>query len=177
MNKVLQDKLLNMSLAELELSVRATNCLESEGLTKARDLVVRTEDELLEFRNFGETLLKEVKQKLRKRGLSLLVDKTILERRLSMPVMNLGLSLRPRRALHRLNIKTVRQLVMLDEQQLLALRNFGQTSLREVEDRLWELGLSLGLTPIMAASKEPAPQSSSAEPTIASGSQPAHREK
>ena len=60
-----------MSLAELELSVRATNCLESEGITSVRDLVIRTDEELLEVRNFGETTLKEVKQKLQERGLAL----------------------------------------------------------------------------------------------------------
>ena len=62
---------LNMSLAELELSVRATNCLESEGITTVRDLVIRTDEELLEVRNFGETTLKEVKLKLEERGLKL----------------------------------------------------------------------------------------------------------
>jgi DNA-directed RNA polymerase subunit alpha len=62
---------LAMSLAELELSVRATNCLESEGITTVRDLVIRTDEELLEVRNFGETTLKEVKQKLQERGLHL----------------------------------------------------------------------------------------------------------
>src|SRR5262249_6727851 len=62
---------LNMSLAELELSVRATNCLESEGITTVRDLVIRNEDELLEVRNFGETTLREVKSKLAEHGLSL----------------------------------------------------------------------------------------------------------
>jgi DNA-directed RNA polymerase subunit alpha len=62
---------LNMSLAELELSVRATNCLESESITTVRDLVMRTDDELLEVRNFGETTLKEVKAKLAEHGLSL----------------------------------------------------------------------------------------------------------
>ena len=58
------ERKLNMSLAELELSVRATNCLESEGITTVRDLVIRTDEELLEVRNFGETTLKEVKAKL-----------------------------------------------------------------------------------------------------------------
>src|SRR6476469_1616298 len=62
---------LNMSLAELELSVRATNCLETEGITTVRDLIIRTDEELLEVRNFGETTLKEVKQKLQERGLHL----------------------------------------------------------------------------------------------------------
>ena len=65
------ERKLNMSLAELELSVRATNCLESEGITTVRDLVIRTDDELLEVRNFGETTLKEVKSKLAERGLHL----------------------------------------------------------------------------------------------------------
>lgn len=65
------EKKLNMSLAELELSVRATNCLESEGIATVRDLVIRTEDELLEVRNFGETTLKEVAQKLKEKGLAL----------------------------------------------------------------------------------------------------------
>jgi DNA-directed RNA polymerase subunit alpha len=65
------ERKLNMSLAELELSVRATNCLESEGITTVRDLVIRTDEELLEVRNFGETTLKEVKQKLAERGLTL----------------------------------------------------------------------------------------------------------
>ena len=65
------ERKLNMSLAELELSVRATNCLESEGITTVRDLVIRTDEELLEVRNFGETTLREVKQKLVERGLQL----------------------------------------------------------------------------------------------------------
>src|SRR5205823_6482538 len=65
------ERKLNMSLAELELSVRATNCLESEGITTVRDLVIRTDEELLEVRNFGETTLREVKNKLAERGLYL----------------------------------------------------------------------------------------------------------
>lgn len=65
------ERKLNMSLAELELSVRATNCLESEGITTVRDLVNRNEEELLEVRNFGETTLKEVRSKLEERGLHL----------------------------------------------------------------------------------------------------------
>jgi len=65
---------LDMSLAELDLSVRATNCLESEGITTVRDLVSRSEDQLLTVRNFGETTLKEVKNKLSDHGLALGMD-------------------------------------------------------------------------------------------------------
>ena len=56
---------LNMSLAELKLSVRAINCLESENINTVRDLVQRNEDQLLEVRNFGETTLKEVRESSR----------------------------------------------------------------------------------------------------------------
>jgi len=62
---------LGMSLAELDLSVRATNCLESENITTVRDLVIRTEEQLLEVRNFGETTLAEVREKLADIGLRL----------------------------------------------------------------------------------------------------------
>lgn len=62
---------LNMSLAELNLSVRASNCLESENINTVRDLVTRSEDQLLEVRNFGETTLNEVREKLADIGLRL----------------------------------------------------------------------------------------------------------
>jgi DNA-directed RNA polymerase subunit alpha len=62
---------LNMSLAELKLSVRAMNCLESENIHSVRDLVNRNEDQLLEVRNFGETTLREVREKLTELGLRL----------------------------------------------------------------------------------------------------------
>lgn len=62
---------LNMSLSELALSVRAMNCLETEKINLVRDLVSRTEESLLEVRNFGETTLTEVKEKLSGIGLRL----------------------------------------------------------------------------------------------------------
>ncbi len=68
------ERKLDMSLAELELSVRATNCLESEGITTVRHLVSRSEDQLLTVRNFGETTLKEVRAKLHEIGLDLGMD-------------------------------------------------------------------------------------------------------
>ncbi len=67
---VLESKL-NMSLAELRLSVRAGNCLESEGINYVRDLVQMSEDQLLEVRNFGDTTLTEVRERLSELGLHL----------------------------------------------------------------------------------------------------------
>lgn len=68
---------LNMSLAELNLSVRAMNCLESENIHTVRDLVTRSPDQLLEVRNFGETTLNEVREKLTSLGLRLGMRPTI----------------------------------------------------------------------------------------------------
>ncbi len=62
---------LNQSVNELRLSVRANNCLESEGISTIRELVQRNEDQLLEIRNFGETTLTEVRDKLAAMGLHL----------------------------------------------------------------------------------------------------------
>ncbi|WP_145416960.1 DNA-directed RNA polymerase subunit alpha [Planctomycetes bacterium K23_9] len=62
---------LNMTLAEMRLSVRANNCLESENIQTIRDLVQRNEDSLLEVRNFGDTTLNEVREKLAQYGLHL----------------------------------------------------------------------------------------------------------
>jgi DNA-directed RNA polymerase subunit alpha len=66
----LEEKL-NQSLAELNLSVRATNCLESEGINTVRDLVTKNEEQLLQVRNFGETTLQEVRERLAAIGLRL----------------------------------------------------------------------------------------------------------
>jgi DNA-directed RNA polymerase subunit alpha len=62
---------LNLPVTELRLSVRANNCLESEGISSIRELVLRNEDQLLEIRNFGETTLTEVRDRLSALGLHL----------------------------------------------------------------------------------------------------------
>ena len=67
---VLEGKL-NTTIAELRLSVRASNCLESEGIGSVRELVQLTEDQLLELRNFGDTTLTEVRERLTEMGLHL----------------------------------------------------------------------------------------------------------
>jgi len=62
---------LNMPITELDLSVRASNCLESAQVRTVADLVRKTENDLLEVRAFGKTSLREVKYKLDELGLSL----------------------------------------------------------------------------------------------------------
>ncbi len=60
-----------MPIGELELSVRASNCLESARIQTVADLVVRSEADLLKVRSFGRTSLREVKKKLNDIGLDL----------------------------------------------------------------------------------------------------------
>ena len=62
---------LNMPVTELELSVRASNCLASAQLRTVADLVQKDDGELLSVRSFGKTSLREVKKKLEEMGLSL----------------------------------------------------------------------------------------------------------
>ena len=57
-------KKLSMPITELDLSVRASNCLETANIATVGDLVAKTEEQLLEIKNFGKTTLKEVKKKL-----------------------------------------------------------------------------------------------------------------
>ena len=65
---------LQMPISELDLSVRASNCLEAAKVTSVGDLVSRKESELLKVRSFGKTSLREVKRKLSDLGLELGMD-------------------------------------------------------------------------------------------------------
>jgi DNA-directed RNA polymerase subunit alpha len=65
---------LDMPVQELDLSVRANNCLEAAKINAVRDLVKMTEGDLLKVRSFGKTSLREVKRKLADMGLSLGMD-------------------------------------------------------------------------------------------------------
>ncbi len=64
-------KLLNMSVNEIELSVRAANCLNNANISTVGELAMKTEADMLKYRNFGKKSLTEIKQKLIDLGLSL----------------------------------------------------------------------------------------------------------
>ncbi len=160
-------KLLDTPISEFELSVRARNCLRKMNINTLGELIKLTEPELLSYKNFGETSLKEIKALLSKRGLHLgqapedveaalaAAEAAVVaapvrapaptgnEALLSKPVSELELSVRARRCLQRLNISTLHDLVQHSEADLLATRNFGQTSLSEIKARLADHGLAL----------------------------------
>lgn len=75
-------KLLNMSVNEIELSVRAANCLNNANITRVGQLAMKSEAEMLKYRNFGKKSLNEIKDKLEKLGLSLnmKLDERLLEK-------------------------------------------------------------------------------------------------
>ncbi|MDR0595140.1 MAG: DNA-directed RNA polymerase subunit alpha [Puniceicoccales bacterium] len=64
-------KLLNMSVNEIELSVRAANCLNNANIMTVGELTSKTEGDMLRYRNFGKKSLNEIKGKLEELGLSL----------------------------------------------------------------------------------------------------------
>ncbi len=64
-------KLLNMSVNEIELSVRAANCLNNANITTVGELAMKSEQEMLKYRNFGKKSLNEIKERLSQLGLSL----------------------------------------------------------------------------------------------------------
>jgi len=76
-------KLLNMSVNEIELSVRAANCLNNANITTVGELSMKNEQEMLKYRNFGKKSLNEIKAKLEQLGLSLgmKIDERLLDKK------------------------------------------------------------------------------------------------
>lgn len=161
-----RNKLLRTPINDFELSVRSRNCLAKMNIKTLGDLVKKTEAELLSYKNFGETSLSEIKEILKNKGLRLgmtadeLMSKDLGEaaepaarpeeqpdpnspdpsRR---PIGELDLSVRSRRIVDLLKIRTIGDLSAKTEAELLACPNFGQTSLNEIKTKLDEFGLSL----------------------------------
>ncbi|MCC7351903.1 MAG: tetratricopeptide repeat protein [Phycisphaerales bacterium] len=153
-----RNAVLDVPLSDYELSVRSRNCLKKMNLRTLGDLLRTTEQELLGYKNFGETSLSEVKALLASKGLRLgqaaeakeggseqsapEVDDTPPEI-LGKNVADLELSVRSRKALQRLNINTIAELTSRTEDELLGCKNFGQTSLNEIKQQLSTLGIGL----------------------------------
>lgn len=149
---------LNVPVTDFELSVRSRNCLKKMNIRTLGDLLKTTEQELLSYKNFGETSLSEIKALLAQKGLRLgqaADDSKSAVRRttpaagnvppeiLSKNVADMELSVRSRKALQRLNINTLGELAARTEDELLGCKNFGQTSLNEIKQQLATFNLSL----------------------------------
>jgi DNA-directed RNA polymerase subunit alpha len=149
---------LNVPVTDFELSVRSRNCLKKMNIRTLGDLLKTTEQELLSYKNFGETSLNEIKALLAQKGLRLgqaadesknAVRRTtpvagnIPPEILSKNVSDMELSVRSRKALQRLNINTLGELASRTEDELLGCKNFGQTSLNEIKQQLTTFNLGL----------------------------------
>ncbi len=66
-----KDKILEMNIEELDLSVRSYNCLKRAGINTVEELIKKTEEDMMKVRNLGKKSLEEVQQKLAALGLSL----------------------------------------------------------------------------------------------------------
>ncbi|MEC9372225.1 MAG: DNA-directed RNA polymerase subunit alpha C-terminal domain-containing protein [Planctomycetota bacterium] len=155
-----RNALLDTPVTDFELSVRARNCLKKMNIRTLGDLLRVSEAELLAYKNFGETSLTEIRQMLASKGLRLgqrieeqqrAIRREVFdaakasnsEHLLNKAVTDLNLSVRARKALQVLNIRTVGELASRTEAELMGVKNFGATSLVEIRAKLQELGLSL----------------------------------
>jgi DNA-directed RNA polymerase subunit alpha len=159
---------LDIPVTDFELSVRSRNCLKKMNIRTLGDLLKTSEQELLSYKNFGETSLNEIKALLAQKGLRLgqaaegaapveaeigsvagaaprraVLGGDVPSELLGKPVGDLELSVRSRKALQRLNINSIGDLAARTEDELLGCKNFGQTSLNEIKQQLTSFGLGL----------------------------------
>jgi len=164
-----RNQVLEVPVTDFELSVRSRNCLRKMNIRTLGDLIQHTEQELLSYKNFGETSLQEIKDMLGSKGLHLGMAVDAREERRLAPVIpppppppapaapagartpatavlvaDLEFSARSRKALDRLGVATLGELAGLTEEKLLACKNFGETSLNEIKQVLRRHNLSLG---------------------------------
>jgi len=152
------ESILRIPIADFELSVRSRNCLAKMNVRAIGDLVRKTDQELLSYKNFGETSLHEIRNLLESKGLRLGMFKEEEAKRaraqrlrsgnqqdlmLSRAITELEFSVRCRKCMQRLNIETLGDLLEKSEADLLATKNFGQTSLNEIKAKLTEMGITL----------------------------------
>ena len=69
-----KEKVLEMTIEELDLSVRSFNCLKRAGINTVEDLISKSEDDMMKVRNLGRKSLEEVVYKLNSLGFSLRKD-------------------------------------------------------------------------------------------------------
>ena len=154
-------QVMEVPITDFELSVRSRNCLKRMNIRTLGDLTRVNEPQLLASKNFGETSLEEIKiimnAKVLRIGQSLEQGQQYENMRyrpqqnlspeeqamLGKPVSDLNLSVRARKCMNRLNIATLGELCQRTSDELLEAKNFGQTSLTEVREKLTQYSLKL----------------------------------
>ncbi len=154
------NQILRIPITDFELSVRARNCLNKMQIHTLGDLVTKTEQELMSYKNFGETSLNEIKEILRTKALRLGMPReeavASIESRArrpvsssdpsdlsNKPISDLQLSIRARRTVEALGCLTVADVIKHSADELLGMPNFGTTSLQELRGKLNEMNAKL----------------------------------
>jgi len=156
--KTRKSQILETPISDFELSVRSRNCLKKMNILTLSDLLNISEVELLSYKNFGETSLREIRALLDTKGLFLgmaLEEKELSsgespeeiatedEGLLNKFIDDLQLSVRARKCLQKLELRTLGDLIHKTDAELLGCKNFGVTSLNEIKKAISNLGLSL----------------------------------
>ncbi len=161
-----RNQVLETPVTDFELSVRSRNCLKAMGLTNLGDLLNVTEHDLLNYKNFGETSLLEIKAMLAQKGLTLgqfvkdrdiktgllpqedsQEEQTDADVAMNLLLSEVTMSMRVRRCLEQLGAVTLGEVCEMSEEELLVRKNFGQTSLDEIKVLLAEHGLTFSVGP------------------------------
>jgi DNA-directed RNA polymerase subunit alpha len=155
-------QILETPITDFELSVRSRNCLKKMNINTLGDLLRTSESELLAFKNFGETSLREIRTILDSKSLQVGIgledrhltsfaaepsEASVIEETdqglLNKPLTDLQWSVRAKKAIQKLSVRTIGELTRTTEAELLGCKNFGVTSLNEIKSVLANLGLSL----------------------------------
>ncbi len=156
-----RNAVLDTPITDFELSARARNCLKKVEIRTLGDLLRVTEAELMAFKNFGETSINEIKAMLNSRGLRLgqgleggfeesyrleyltqlrlTAESDVLDK----PISAIELTIRARKAIQLLEVRTLGELACRTEAELMGIKNFGMTSLDEIKAQLVLHGLAL----------------------------------
>jgi DNA-directed RNA polymerase subunit alpha len=153
------EEVFSLPLSGFELSARSRNALDRKDIRTLGGLTQVTREELLNEKNFGDTSLEEIEGLLSRfdlqvggqneeedaedGGLDALEARAAAQERLNTPIETMEFSTRCRKCMERLGITTLGELVQHSEEELIAVPNFGATSLNEIVQILAALGLSL----------------------------------
>jgi DNA-directed RNA polymerase subunit alpha len=150
-------QVLSQPVAELSFSPRVRNALIKLGVSTIGDLVSKSDEELLAVPNFGRTSLRELKEFLGSKGLTMVSSGAAAEEAgapaaalaaageevLQKNLADFEWSGRIRKVFEKLGIVTVSDLMSRTESELLKNKNLGQTSIKEIRKKLGQLGLAM----------------------------------
>lgn len=155
-------QILGQPVAEISFSPRVRTALQKLGVNSLADLVAKSEEDLLQIPNFGRTSLRELKEFLSSKGLSLasasgpggvvepaieeapvITDGPVNEETLKKNLSDLEWSGRIRKVYEKMGVVTVGDLLKRTEKDLLKSKNLGVTSIKEIRKKLGQLGVSM----------------------------------